>query len=252
MVIRAFSSLFRSAEPEPCRIPDGRRVYAIGDIHGRSDLFDRLLGLIEEDERERGPAATEIVLLGDLIDRGPDSKGVVDRAMALARTRPTRCLMGNHEEVFLRAVEGDARALRFLGRIGGRETLLSYGVSDRDYRELDHDALTALLRRQVPREHVDFLSGFESWVEIGDYLFVHAGIRPHVALEEQARSDLCWIRDEFLDHRESFGRMVVHGHSITDRVDLRPNRIGIDTGAYASDRLTAIGVEGGERWFLST
>ncbi|HST35801.1 MAG TPA: metallophosphoesterase family protein [Allosphingosinicella sp.] len=252
MVFRPLSNLFRSAEPEPCRIPEGRRVYAIGDIHGRSDLFEQLLRLIAEDERGRCPADTEIILLGDLIDRGPDSKGVVERAMALARARPARCLMGNHEEVFLRALEGDARALRFLGRIGGRETLLSYGIGDRDYRELDHDALMAVLRRQVPAEHVEFLSGFESWIEVGDYLFVHAGIRPHVALEEQAQSDLCWIREEFLNHRESFGKVVVHGHSITDRVDLRSNRIGIDTGAYASDRLTAIGVEGEERWFLST
>ena len=104
----------------------------------------------------------------------------------------------------------------------------------------------------MPADHVAFLAAFEKWIEIGDYLFVHAGLRPGVALAEQSTSDLCWIRDDFLRHRDSFGKMVVHGHSITEDIDERPNRIGIDTGAFASGRLTAIGLEGDERWFLST
>jgi serine/threonine protein phosphatase 1 len=160
--------------------------------------------------------------------------------------------MGNHEEVFLRAVEGDVRALRFLLRIGGRETLLSYGISAEEYRDLDYDELLPVLQTKVPPAHVAFLSAFENWIEMGDYLFVHAGLRPGIALEEQTTSDLCWIRDDFLKHRDSFGRMVVHGHSITEDIDVRSNRIGIDTGAFATGRLTAIGLEGGERWFLST
>jgi serine/threonine protein phosphatase 1 len=178
---------------------------------------------------------------------------VVERLLALARGGgKVRFLMGNHEEVFVRAARGDAKALRFLTRIGGRETLYSYGISPEQYRDVDYEELAELLARNVPAEHVEFLSRFESWIEIGDYVFVHAGVRPGVAMEDQSRGDLCWIREEFLGHRGHFDKMVIHGHSITGEADERPNRIGIDTGAYASGRLTAIGLEGGERWFLST
>jgi serine/threonine protein phosphatase 1 len=249
-------SLFRFVsrlQPRTCAVPEGRRVYAVGDIHGRRDLLDQLLELIDEDDAARGPADTEIIFLGDLVDRGPDSRGVVDRLLRLAHAGgKVRFLMGNHEDVFVRAARGDLRALRFLTRIGGRETLLSYGISAEQYRNVDFDELAHLLEQNVPAEHIEFLSAFESWIEVGDYLFVHAGVRPGIAIEAQSRGDLCWIREEFLDHRDSFGKMVVHGHSITDDVDLRSNRIGIDTGAYASGRLTAIGLEGVERWFLST
>jgi serine/threonine protein phosphatase 1 len=246
-----FNFAARSRRP-PCAVPEGVRLYAVGDIHGRRDLLDRLLAAIDEDDAARGPARTELIFLGDLVDRGPDSAGVVARLMALAETRPVRFLMGNHEEVFLRAVEGDQRALRFLVRIGGRETLLSYGISEEEYRTVDYDGLLDLLRARVPPAHIAFLSAFEPWIEVGDYLFVHAGLKPGIALAEQKRSDLCWIREEFLNHRDSFGRMVVHGHSITEEIDERPNRIGIDTGAFASGRLTAIGLEGEQRWYLST
>jgi serine/threonine protein phosphatase 1 len=160
--------------------------------------------------------------------------------------------MGNHEEVFLRALQGDLRALRLLLRIGGRETIFSYGISPQDYRNLDFEDLAALLKAKVPANHVEFMSSFERWIEVGDYLFVHAGLRPGIALADQSSSDLRWIRDEFLRHRESFGKLVVHGHSITGEADVRSNRIGIDTGAFASGRLTAIGLEKDSRWFLST
>jgi serine/threonine protein phosphatase 1 len=250
--MRSLFNLVSRGQPREFAVPDGLRVYAIGDIHGRLDLLDRLLGMIDEDDAARGPARSELIFLGDLVDRGPDSVGVVERLMALRETRPVRYLMGNHEEVFLRAVGGDLRALRFLIRIGGRETLLSYGISEEEYREVDFDGLMTLLQQKVPPAHVAFLSAFETWIEVGDYLFVHAGLRPGVAVEEQKTSDLCWIREDFLSHRDSFGKMVVHGHSITEDIDERPNRIGIDTGAFASGRLTAIGLEGDERWFLST
>jgi serine/threonine protein phosphatase 1 len=236
------------------RVPEGVRVYAIGDIHGRLDLLDALLAELAADDRARGgDVRTQYIFLGDLIDRGPDSRGVVDRLMRLAGSGlDVRFLMGNHEEVFLRAMAGDVRSLRFLVRIGGRETLLSYGISEEDYRSHDYDQLARLAAASVPAAHLAFLAGFEKWIALGDYLFVHAGLRPGVAIEDQAASDLYWIRDEFLRHRDSFGKMVVHGHSITEEIDLKPNRIGIDTGAFASGRLTAIGLEGEERWFLST
>lgn len=233
-------------------MPDGRRIYAVGDIHGRLDLLDALLARIDTDARGREEAETLVVFLGDLVDRGPDSRGVVERLLAYSQANPSRFLMGNHEEVFLRAVDGDLKALRFLLRIGGRATIMSYGIDEAQYRKLGFEELAALLREKVPQSHVAFLSAFEEMIEIGDYLFVHAGIRPGVDLAAQAGSDLRWIREDFLRHRDSFGKLVVHGHSITEDIDVRANRIGIDTGAYESGRLTAIGLEGCERWFLST
>jgi len=254
MPVKALLNLMSRASQRVDRVPDGMRVYAIGDIHGRLDLLDELLASIAADDgaRSRG-VETHYVFLGDLIDRGPASRGVVERLIAFARERRNvRFLMGNHEQVFLRAMAGDSRALRFLIRIGGRETLLSYGISEEDYRSLDFDELAVLAARKVPASHLAFLGGFEKWISLGDYLFVHAGLKPGVALEEQEHADLYWIRDEFLSHRDSFGPTIVHGHSITEDVDVRSNRIGIDTGAFATGRLTAIGLEGGERWFLST
>ncbi len=247
--------LRRAIEPAPpaARVPDGLRVYAVGDIHGRLDLLDQLLFRIDADERTRGGARTQLIFLGDLVDRGPQSAGVVQRALELKQSgRPVRFLMGNHEEVFLKALKGSLEALRFFVKIGGRSTILSYGFSEQEYDALDYDDLLAALIERVPAEHVAFLDGFEDRIAIGDYLFVHAGIRPRVPVEEQTGGDLRWIRSEFLEFRGSHGPIVVHGHTISDEVEERSNRIGIDTGAFASGRLTALGLEGGERWYLST
>lgn len=252
--MRSLFNFFYRSKPHGCAVPDGMRVYAIGDIHGRRDLLDALLDTIAADDRNRGGSVeTRYIFLGDLIDRGPDSRGVVERLLAFSTSGANvRFLMGNHEQVFLRALEGDRRALRFLARIGGRETLQSYGIAEEDYKALDFDELAEHAAEKVPPEHLAFLASFESMIRLGDYLFVHAGVRPGVAFEAQEQSDLFWIRDEFLSHRDSFGATVVHGHSITEEIDVRHNRIGIDTGAFASGRLTAIGLEGAERWFMST
>jgi serine/threonine protein phosphatase 1 len=248
--------LRRAIEPAPplARIPDGLRVYAIGDIHGRRDLLDQLLFRIDADERTRGPARTQLIFLGDLVDRGPDSAGVVQRALELKQGggADVRLLMGNHEEVFLKALDGSLEALRFFVKIGGRATILSYGFTPDEYDALDYPDLLDQLIERVPAAHVAFLKSFEDRIAIGDYLFVHAGIRPRVPVEEQTGGDLRWIRSEFLDFRGSHGPIVVHGHTICDEVEELPNRIGIDTGAFASGRLTALGLEAGERWFLST
>ncbi|MEA3015154.1 MAG: serine/threonine protein phosphatase 1 [Sphingomonadales bacterium] len=254
MSVKALLNLVSRKPARSHAVPDGIRVYAIGDIHGRLDLLDALLAAIAADDRARGGALrTRYIFLGDLIDRGPESRGVVERLMTLAEAGlDARFLMGNHEEVLLRALDGDVGALRFLVRIGGRETLLSYGIGEEEYRSHDYGDLLRIAVERVPAAHRAFLGGFEKWVSIGDYLFVHAGLRPGVAIEDQAASDLYWIREDFLRHRESFGKMVVHGHSITEDIDVRANRIGIDTGAFASGKLTAIGLEGEERWFLST
>jgi serine/threonine protein phosphatase 1 len=253
MPVGSLLKFVRTRQARAHRVPEGVRAYAIGDIHGRLDLLDTLIGLIDDDDRRREPADTLIIFLGDLIDRGPHSRGVVERAMTLAESaRSIRFLMGNHEEVFLRAVQGDIRALRMLLRIGGDQTVFSYGIDREEYRLFDFEALARTLKSHVPQDHVDFLSAFETSIELGDYLFVHAGIRPGVAIEEQSATDMRWIRDEFLRHRDDHGKVVVHGHSVTEEVDERPNRIGIDTGAYATGRLTAVGLQREERWFLST
>lgn len=248
--------------PQPLFAPsvgEGRRVYAIGDIHGRLDLLVKLIGRIEADAAAREEAETHIILLGDLVDRGPDSAGVVRRAMELdAGSLETgavkvRFLKGNHEEVFIRAARGDEGATPFLLRYGGRETLLSYGLDAAAFEEMDAGELTEWMLKYIPRDHVDFLDSFEDMVEMGDYVFVHAGIRPQVPLAEQTPSDLRWIRDEFLNWKQPHGgKIVVHGHTILLEVDEQTNRIGIDTGAYRSGRLTAVGLEGDRRWYLST
>lgn len=237
----------------PATIPAGRRVYAIGDVHGRSDLFDALIGQIIDDHAGRSPASLEVILLGDLVDRGPDSRGVIERAIRLSdEVDVLRCLLGNHEEVFLQAATGDHKALRFFLRIGGRETLASYGIAGQEFVEADFDELAAMVQQRVPSSHIDFLNQCEDLIDIGDYVFVHAGVRPGVGLDEQKPSDLRWIREPFLNHRVSHGKIIVHGHSITEEIDERSNRIGIDTGAFASGRLTAIALEGGSRRFLQT
>lgn len=225
----------------------------MGDIHGRLDLLDDLLRQMEADDLARGAADTIVIFLGDLIDRGPDSAQVVQRLLELgAETDKVRFLLGNHEEVFLKSMAGEERALPFFLRIGGKPTVLSYGISQDEYDRSDYAELLELLRERVPQAHLDFLTGFEDMIVLGDYAFVHAGVRPGVPLDAQKPATLRWIREEFLDSIEPFEKIVVHGHSISNEVEERLRRIGIDTGAYASGRLTAMGFEGAERWILQT
>ncbi|CAM3232446.1 Calcineurin-like phosphoesterase domain-containing protein [Sphingomonas antarctica] len=247
-----FKRLFSRPEPRAHALPAGQRIYAVGDVHGRLDLFEELLAKIRADDGQRGAADTHLVLLGDLVDRGADSAGVVERAMQLCADGKCRVLMGNHEEVLIRTWDGDRRTAGMFSRIGGRETLLSYGVDEAEYDEAGLPELVALTRKHVPAAHIEFMRGFEETILEGDYLFVHAGIRPGIPRNEQSSEDTRWIRREFLEDARDHGAMVVHGHSITGAVDERSNRIGIDTGAFASGVLTAIGLEGAERWFLST
>ena len=237
----------------PGSIPAGERVYAIGDIHGCADLLDQLLAKIDLDDRARGTARTTLIFLGDLVDRGPESAAVIDRLIALKRARPTaRFIMGNHEEIFLGALDGDAKAMRLFCRIGGRETVLSYGITPAAYERCDYGELGAVLESVVPDDHRAFLAAFEDMIEIGDYAFVHAGIRPDRALADQRVADLRWIRDPFLDHARPLEKIVVHGHTIADDIEIGPHRIGVDTGAYSTGVLSAVGLEGNESWRLQT
>ena len=233
------------------------RVYAIGDIHGRLDLLDDLLEKIRADhelqEQSHGHADMHIVFLGDLIDRGPDSAGVIDRVMELHKNSPNiRFLMGNHEEVYLEAATGEEKSVRFFNRIGGQETILSYGLPYAQYRNMENADLAEALPGLIPAEHVAFVKTFDDTIVYGDYAFVHAGIRPGVPLEEQTAGDLRWIRGDFLRKDEIHEKMIVHGHTITEDVDECRGRIGIDTGAYDSGILTAIALEGTQRRFLQT
>lgn len=234
-------------------IPDGQRVYAIGDIHGRDDLFAELIERVRADVAARPAAQVTLILLGDLVDRGPQSAEVVERAIGLHREFPdTRLLIGNHEECFLAALTGDVRRLRYFMRIGGEATVESYWTSDVSLSQASFEEVAEILPGLVPASHVDFLGAGEDVIQIGDYVFVHAGIRPGVPLEKQELSDLRWIREDFLEDDRDHGVMIVHGHTIREAVDEWPNRIGIDTGAYRSGVLTAIVLEGAERRYLKT
>lgn len=227
-------------------VPPGERYYVVGDIHGRLDLFEALIDAIERDDREAGGAQTTVVLLGDLVDRGADSAGVVRRAREWQRERKVRMVAGNHEEMFLESFNSQNVLRNFL-RHGGRETVLSYGIDRARYNEASLEELQALMAAAVPEEDRAFLRSFENYIEAGDYLFVHAGIEPELPLAEQDRHNFLWIRDRFLRHAEPHSHVVVHGHTIFDEVDVQANRIGIDTGAFMSGRLTTLVLEGETR-----
>jgi serine/threonine protein phosphatase 1 len=249
-MIDKFLQMFRPrAEAPTSAIPPGERVYAIGDIHGRLDLLTKVARAIEEDDDARGEADTTIILLGDLIDRGPDSAAVIDMARAWKRRRNVRILAGNHEEMFLLAFYKLNAFKNFL-RIGGRETVLSYDIDIDEFRAADLERAQQMMIDAVPLDHREFLHDFESAIRIGDYLFVHAGINPERPLADQKKHDLRWIREPFLSHKNDYGCVVVHGHTVTDDVVIRPNRIGLDTGAFMTGKLTALGLEGTERWLI--
>jgi serine/threonine protein phosphatase 1 len=231
------------------RIPEGERIYAIGDIHGRLDLFAALVKAIEEDDRARASAEVTIVLLGDLIDRGPHSAGVLKAVRMWQAVRKLRVICGNHEEMFLDSFD-DINIFRGFMLYGGRETVLSYPVDAAAFQAAELEEAQAMMNGAVPREDVDFIAGFEDYVVIGDYLFVHAGIRPDQPLRDQNPRAMRWIREPFLSHAGLHDHVVVHGHTISEEPELVHNRIGIDTGAYLSGRLTALGLEGEQRWLI--
>lgn len=249
-MFQALRQIFTRGEDAPAAaIPPGERVYAIGDIHGRLDLFEGLVAAIDADDAAAAPAETTVVLLGDLVDRGADSAGVIALARAWQRRRRVRILAGNHEEMFLRSFASLEMFRHFL-RHGGRETVLSYGVDRAAFAQAELEEAQAMMRAAVPAEDIAFLEGFEDMIAVGDYLFVHAGIDPRVPIAEQTVHDLRWIREPFLSHAEMHGQIVVHGHTITDAPEDCGNRIGIDTGAFMTGRLTALVLEETQRRYL--
>ncbi len=250
--------LFRTNNRKQASAPEGCRLYAIGDIHGRLDLLESLLGLIERDQEGRAEMPVTLIFLGDYIDRGPASKGVVDRLL-LGFSPPYTpvFLKGNHEALLLSFLDDPLSGPVWL-RNGGEAALLSYGLELETVRMAFWDGaegLTEALRQfqaVLPEAHLRFFQGLKLFCHLGDYFFTHAGVRPKVPLEQQIEDDLIWIRQEFLNSSENFGAVVVHGHTPTrNPQDLR-NRIGLDTFAVRTGKLTAAGFEGAKHWFLST
>ncbi|MEO7786417.1 MAG: metallophosphoesterase family protein [Sphingomicrobium sp.] len=238
----------RRPRPSQRFVPAETRVYAVGDVHGCLAELEQLLEVIARDiDGYHGRVL--LILLGDLVDRGPDSAGVID--CILKGPLPGdehHVLMGNHEEAMLSVFEGTIEPRGWLS-YGGLQTLESYGIERNEHFSKGFD-LPDRMRQAIPPEHVDFLRSLPDILSIGDYLFVHAGIRPGVPIGQQRSADLRWIRAGFLDSDVDHGLTVVHGHTIRDEPDIMANRIGIDTGCYAGGKLTALVLEGCEQRFL--
>ncbi len=229
--------------PKKKALPEGIRIYAIGDVHGRADLLERVFTKIDAHLAANPVVRPVHVLVGDYIDRGPASREVIDLLIGRSQVQEMVCLRGNHE-AFLFEFMRHPRSLREWGLMGGRETLISYGLQP----PLKADAaieneMAAELRAVFPKSHRHFIGRLQNFFVCGGYFFVHAGVRPRVPLGQQKEEDLLWIRDDFLLHEDDFGKMIVHGHTPVRDVDFRPNRINIDTGAYATGQLSCLMIE---------
>jgi serine/threonine protein phosphatase 1 len=235
---------------EDLKIPnENSRLYAIGDIHGRLDLLERAIAAIERDVAEHGADALTVTL-GDYVDRGPKSRGVLDRLAANPFPTPYVALKGNHEALLESFLADPTIGLQWR-RLGGLETLHSYGVPVSGMmigRNLD-DAAEGL-RAALPAQHTDFLKSLKTSHLHGKYFLCHAGVRPGVPLEAQDENDLLWIRDEFLRSKTDFGKIVVHGHTPIEHPEVLPNRINIDTGAFATGQLTCVALDQAGHRFL--
>lgn len=257
MVERLFSffSNWRSRQGRDAfRAPEGQRIYAVGDIHGRADLLKSLQEMIRQDAQANTPCDTAVVYLGDYLDRGPFIQDTVNLVInGLPEDFQITWLRGNHEQMFADFLQ-DPSVLPDWIDLGGLWTLTSYGL------HLGPDALSPQRAAQVrddlvagmPEEHLDFLRQLPLQHQLGDYLFVHAGVRPGIPMEEQAANDLLWIRDEFLSERHDLDCMVVHGHTVERQPEPRRHRLGIDTGAYATGVLTCAVLEEDSIRFLAT
>ena len=227
--------------------PSDTRIYAVGDIHGRADLLSEIIARIDDDIRRRPIAHTIEVYLGDYVDRGPQSKTVIDLLTVRLVANGAVCLRGNHEAVMEGFLQ-DPTILEYWLPLGGMQTLASYGI------ELHENETAFSLHRRFldafPRAHELFMQCLRNQFSCGDFLFVHAGIRPGVPLDDQDPNDLIWIRDEFLDDTRSHKRFIVHGHTPVPHPEIRRNRINIDTAAWRTGALTCVAIEGSTILFL--
>jgi serine/threonine protein phosphatase 1 len=225
------------------RLPDGVRIYAVGDIHGRADLLDELLKRIDADLAANPVSIGIEVYLGDYVDRGPASRDVIDQLVARNRTFRAIFLKGNHE-TYLTGFATNPVILNDWQQFGGLETLMSYGIAAPIKAAPDAQTrLAATFDKALPASHRRFLSNLKSSFICGDFFFVHAGVRPGIPLAKQREEDLLWIRQDFLLCEDEFSKIIVHGHTPVPEPDIRPNRINIDTGAYATGRLTCLKLE---------
>jgi serine/threonine protein phosphatase 1 len=218
----------------------GLRIYAVGDIHGRIDLLNELLARIDVDIALRPTERLLYVFLGDYIDRGASSRETIDRLIEHGAKHESVFLKGNHEQIAIKCLS-DRDLFDQWMRLGGMETLISYRVSPESGRKIAE--LQAAFHNALPPAHFRFFRDLQSSFACGDFFFAHAGVRPKVELSRQKQSDLLWIREEFLSSNDDFGKIVVHGHTPTLEVEVGPNRINIDTGAYATGRLTCLVIE---------
>lgn len=235
---------------------DGRLIYAVGDVHGRLDVLGPLLRDIAKDAVETETASPPmLVFLGDYVDRGPASKGVVDLILEMRGWDrfEVRALKGNHEEALLQFLGDPTFGQTWLDH-GGGPTLVSYGVQPPAQRT-DAEAWVKVrdaFAEALPPEHLAFYQGLELMIVEGDYAFVHAGVRPGVSLADQSERDLLWIRQEFLQERGRFEKIIVHGHTPLEAPQLAPNRLGVDTGAYATGVLTAVRLQGEDQQVMQS
>lgn len=234
----------------PRRVPKGTRVYSIGDIHGRDDLLAEMADRVEADMNARSIDNAVTVFLGDYVDRGLGSMRVIERLSRSEWPTPMIALAGNHEELLMKFLE-DEDALNAWRHLGGLETLYSYGVNiDQGVAGRDFKKMQTEFAKRFPECHRQFVETLKTAVAIGDFFFCHAGVRPGVPLDHQDRDDLLNIRDAFLCSQTEHGKLVVHGHTPSIAPEIRGNRIGIDTAAYATNRLTCLVLEKDERRFL--
>jgi serine/threonine protein phosphatase 1 len=224
------------------RLPRGMRIYAIGDLHGCADLLEDAFTIIDRDLDRSKPDRVLQVFLGDYVDRGTQVKRTIDLLIDRAQRHETIFIKGNHEELLLEFLADPTPLPQWL-QLGGATTLMSYGVSAKAEHATDAGAVQAALVAAMPRSHTEFLAGLASSYCCGDFFFAHAGVRPGVALEHQKDEDLMWIREPFLSSQEDFGKIVVHGHTPVREPDIRDHRVNIDTGAYATGRLTILSIE---------
>lgn len=241
-------------EPASFSIAEDMLVYAIGDVHGCLLSMINLLEKIKDDRLAEETSQATIVFLGDLVDRGPNSKEVLD---FLIKFKPPWAdlvfLKGNHEEVMLQVLTGDISAMRSWFSFGGKACARNYGVDNFGQIDMNPDAIMVALQRSVPQQHLRFMEGFKDSWQCGDYLFVHAGIRPKVEIEKQTPHDMRWIRGKFLEYKKRHPVMVVHGHTVTeDGPEHHSNRIAIDTGAHKGRPLTAVCLKGDDVKFLQS
>ncbi len=238
-----------ASAPRRPSLPDGVRIYAIGDVHGRADLLGRMAELIAADCRDRPVREARTILLGDYVDRGPDAAAVLDRLARRDMPTPLLALTGNHEQILRDVLAGTLDLSTFV-RNGGDATLRAYGLDLEALLRMPAQNVGDAIRAALPDAHRAVLDGLRLSASEGDYFFCHAGVRPGVPLDAQDPDDLVWIRAEFLRSRADFGKVVVHGHTPAPQPESRPNRIGVDTGAFASGVLTAAVLEGTGRRFL--